>query len=58
MNFSPYDIISRNYMSFITVGSLLILTFTGLGILKGFRLPKNVPLKKKDKMPPKEESAQ
>ena len=57
MNFTPYDIISRNYMSFITVGSLLILTFTGLGILKGFRLPKNVSLKKKDKLPPKEESA-
>lgn len=28
--FSPSDIISQNYLSFIVVGSLLLLTFTGL----------------------------
>ena len=59
MNFTPYDIIQRNYMSFITVGSLLLLTFTGLGLRKAFRLPKNVPLKKKaeDAPAPTEENA-
>ena len=46
LNFTPYDIISRNFMSFISVGSLLLLTFTGLGIRKCFRLPKRVPMKK------------
>ena len=30
MTFSPIDIIGHNYLSFIIVGSLLILTFTGL----------------------------
>ena len=29
-SFTPIDIISNNYMSFIVVGSLLLLTFTGL----------------------------
>ena len=28
--FTPMDIISKNYMSFIVVGSILFLTFTGL----------------------------
>ena len=57
MNFTPYDIIQRNYMSFITVGSLLILTFTGLGILKGFRLPRKVKLRKNVSAASAEESA-
>ena len=30
MSFTPVDIIGHNYLSFIIVGSLLILTFTGL----------------------------
>ena len=46
LSFTPYDIISRNFMSFISVGSLLLLTFTGLGITKAFRLPRHVPMKK------------
>jgi len=28
--FTPFDIISNNYMSFIVVGSIIFLTFTGL----------------------------
>jgi Na+/H+ antiporter NhaC len=39
--FTPIDIISRNYMSFIVVGSILILTFTGLDrFVPMFGLPK------------------
>ena len=38
--FSTLDIISRNYMSFIVVGSILLLTFTGWDrMIPGFRLP-------------------
>ena len=29
-NFTPIEVISQNYMSFIVVGSILLLTFTGL----------------------------
>jgi len=39
-HFTPVDIISKNYMSFIIVGSILILTFTGLDrFLPMFGLP-------------------
>lgn len=48
-SFSPIDIISKNYMSFIVVGSLLLLTFTGLDrFIPMFALPnkKSAKLKK------------
>ena len=39
-SFTPMDIISKNYMSFIVVGSALILTFTGWDrFIPMFRLP-------------------
>ena len=39
-SFTPIDIISKNYMSFIVVGSLLLLTFTGLDrLIPMFGLP-------------------
>ena len=39
-NFTPMDIISQNYMSFIIVGSILLLTFTGLDrFIPMFALP-------------------
>lgn len=39
-SFTPIDIIGQNYMSFIVVGSILILTFTGLDrFVPMFRLP-------------------
>lgn len=39
-NFTPMDIISQNYMSFIVVGSILLLTFTGLDrFIPMFALP-------------------
>jgi len=39
-SFSTLDIISRNYMSFIVVGSILLLTFTGWDqYIPMFRLP-------------------
>lgn len=45
-NFVPTEIISRNFTSFIIVGSILLLTFTGLDrFLPGFRLPKGAKLK-------------
>ena len=45
--FSSLDIISRNYMSFIVVGSILLLTFTGLDrLIPNFGLPKSARLKK------------
>ncbi|MBO4211603.1 MAG: Na+/H+ antiporter NhaC family protein [Oscillospiraceae bacterium] len=48
-NFSPADIISRNYTSFIMIGSILILTFTGWDrFLPKFGLPKGACLKKQD----------
>ena len=46
--FTPFDIISKNYLSFLIVGSLLILTFTGLDrFIPGFALPKGARLKGK-----------
>ena len=39
-SFTTMDIISKNYMSFIIVGSALVLTFTGWDrFIPGFRLP-------------------
>lgn len=47
--FTPIDIISRNYTSFIMIGSILLLTFTGLDrFLPRFGIPKGARLKKKD----------
>ena len=46
--FTPLDIISRNYLSFLIVGTLLLLTFTGWDrFVPGLALPKNIRLKKK-----------
>ena len=46
-SFSPIDIISRNFTSFIVIGSILILTFTGWDrFIPRFGLPKSVKLKK------------
>lgn len=46
--FSSMDIISQNYMSFIAVGSILLLSFTGLDrFVPGFGLPKSAKLKKR-----------
>ena len=48
-SFTPMDIISNNYMSFIVVGSILILTFTGFDrFIPMFRLPddERIPLKR------------
>ena len=45
--FSSMDIISKNYLSFLIVGSVLLLTFTGWDrFLPGFGLPKSARLKK------------
>ena len=45
--FTPVDIISKNYTSFIMIGSILILTFTGLDrLIPKFGLPKSARLKK------------
>lgn len=45
--FSAFEIISKNYMSFLVVGSILLLTFTGLDrLIPGFGLPKSARLKK------------
>ena len=44
--FSPLDIISKNYLSFLIVGSLLILTFTGWDrFVPGMALPDTARLK-------------
>ena len=44
--FSSLDIISRNYLGFLIVGSALLLTFTGLDrFIPGFALPKSAHLK-------------
>ncbi len=46
--FTPMDIISRNYLSFLIVGSILLLTFTGWDrFIPGLALPKGLRLKKK-----------
>lgn len=45
--FTPVDIISKNFTSFIMISSILILTFTGLDrFVPKFGLPKNARLKK------------
>ena len=45
-SFTTMDIISRNYMSFIIVGSALLLTFTGWDrFIPGFRLPDDSRIK-------------
>ena len=45
--FSSIDIIRKNYLSFLIVGSILLLTFTGLDrLIPGFGLPKNMKLRK------------
>ena len=45
-NFPTIDIISRNYMSFIVVGSILLLTFTGWDrFVPTFRLPDDSRIK-------------
>ena len=44
---SPMDIISKNYLSFLIVGSVLMLTFTGWDrFVPGFALPRDIRLKK------------
>ncbi len=44
--FSPMDIISKNYLSFLIVGSILLLTFTGWDrYIPGFGLPDGICLK-------------
>ncbi|MBQ6431676.1 MAG: Na+/H+ antiporter NhaC family protein [Oscillospiraceae bacterium] len=49
-HFTSFDIISKNYMSFIVIGSILILSFTGWDrIIPMFGLPKNVKLRKAKK---------
>lgn len=46
-NFTSMDIIGHNYMSFIVIGSIVILTFTGWDrFIPKFGLPKGVRLKK------------
>ena len=45
---TPLQIISQNYLSFLFVGSILLLTFTGWDrFVPGLALPKNIRLKKK-----------
>ena len=45
--FSSMDIISKNYLSFLIVGLILLLTFTGWDrVIPGFGLPKTARLKK------------
>jgi Na+/H+ antiporter NhaC len=45
-NFTTMDIIARNYMSFIVVGSILLLTFTGWDrFIPTFRLPDDSRIK-------------
>ena len=46
--FSPLDILSRNYMGWLIVGTALLLTFTGWDrFVPGFGLPKSARLRKK-----------
>ena len=46
--FTPLDIISRNYTSFIMISSILVLTFTGWDrFIPNFGLPKSVKLKER-----------
>ena len=47
-SFTPIDIIQQNYTSFIMIGSILILTFTGWDrFIPNFGLPKSARLKKR-----------
>lgn len=47
--FTTFDIISKNYLSFIVIGSLFLLTFTGWdSFIPLFGLPKSAKLKKKN----------
>ena len=47
-SFTPVEIISRNFTSFLIVGTILFLTFTGLDrFIPGFALPKDAKLRKK-----------
>ena len=44
--FSPIDILSKNYLGFLIVGTALLLTFTGWDrFVPGFALPKSARLK-------------
>lgn len=48
--FTTFDIISKNYMSFLVIGSIFLLTFTGLDrFVPLFGLPKGARLKKEKK---------
>lgn len=50
--FSPADIISKNYLGFLIVGTALLLTFTGWDrFVPGFGLPKSARLKKQAQEP-------
>ena len=50
--FAPVDIISKNYLGFLIVGTALLLTFTGWDrFLPGFALPKTARLKKNGPLP-------
>lgn len=45
--FTPGEIISKNFTSFLIVGTIILLTFTGLDrFIPGFGLPKTAKLKK------------
>ena len=45
--FTSLDIISKNYLSFLIVGTILLLTFTGWDrFVPGFSLPRNAKLKR------------
>lgn len=47
-SFSPMDIIGRNYMSFLVISSILLLTFTGWDrLIPGFALPRSAKLRKR-----------
>lgn len=49
-SFTTFDIISKNYLSFLVIGSLFLLTFTGWDrFVPLFGLPKGVKLKKDSK---------
>lgn len=47
--FSPVDVIGKNYLSFLIVGTALLLTFTGWDrFIPGFALPRSAKLKAKE----------
>jgi Na+/H+ antiporter NhaC len=46
--FSPVDVIGKNYLSFLIVGTALLLTFTGWDrFVPGFGLPRTAKLRSK-----------